>query len=261
MVVLLLALSVFAYSEDCRNIGINGTIYSDTVLSEDLYSSGDCLLIGADNITLDCAGHGITGDGTGIGVYAIGRNGITVRNCRVEKFNYGLRASYSGSSLFEKNAVSDCYAGTYASSSSSLVFSENKVNSNTIGLYAYDLSSSSIKADVVKNNKEHGLEMRFSFGNEVKDNDFSGNRIGAGVYSTSETAISGNDLRGCYVGYKEESSHSIRYYGNSEDVISGSGWDRIFSEAKSVLAIALLIVLFAGLAVFLGMSMRGKFGR
>ena len=62
------------------------------VLTADLRSSGDCLLLAADRVTIDLRGHSITGDGTGAGIHEgdSARTLITVRNGTIQGFQYGI---------------------------------------------------------------------------------------------------------------------------------------------------------------------------
>ena len=71
------------------------TAAGDYHLTRDLVSAGDvpCVQIDASDVTLDCRGYSISGDGAGQGIslYAHKYN-ATVRNCEVRDFNIGVRA-------------------------------------------------------------------------------------------------------------------------------------------------------------------------
>ncbi len=243
-----------AMAKDCSELGTNGTIYSTTILSEDYSSQGDCITIGSDNVTLDCAGHSLTGRGGGTGIYAFGRRGVEIRNCHVSKFNYGAHFSYADSSFLEDSAFSESYIGIYISSSSSIILQKNSADRNGQGIYAYDLRDGMIAAGSAKNNKGHGLEMRSSISNKIRGNDFSSNQIGIGIYSSSDVEITGNDLRACYEGIKQTTARSISQSGNAQDIISGSGWDSLSENTRTIVAIALVIMLLAALTFIIGIT-------
>ena len=76
------------------------TIYEDTTLVED--HDGN-IVIGEDGVTLDCAGHTITGSGNGNGILLPGREGVTVRNCHVTGFDLGIFLDWSSGSTIESN--------------------------------------------------------------------------------------------------------------------------------------------------------------
>src|SRR5438045_7044281 len=65
-------------------------VTSNTVMTDDHQGT---VIIAADNVTLDCAGHTISGPGNGYGDMGIvldGRTGVVVKNCRVTGFDNGL---------------------------------------------------------------------------------------------------------------------------------------------------------------------------
>ena len=77
-----------------------GTMYvnASTTLTEDHQGN---IFIAADNVTLDCAGHSVISAasqrGTGVGIAALGRANVTIRNCRVSGFAHGI--SLAGSNF------------------------------------------------------------------------------------------------------------------------------------------------------------------
>jgi hypothetical protein len=93
MVLLILGQSVLVFPADSRPEVICGqTITEDTILTEDLACPPDteyAIVIGASNITLDLGGHTISGYTPRTGVFAIGQEGITIRNGTIEGFNVG----------------------------------------------------------------------------------------------------------------------------------------------------------------------------
>ncbi len=257
---MLLMLPILATALDCSAIGKNGTIYSDTVLSDNLFSQGKCLTIGRDNITLDCAGHSITGSGVETGVYVFGRKGVNVINCVLSNFSYGLHVSHSESSFFTENTITGCYIGIMATSSFGLVFQKNSADRNGQGVYAYDLLESTISRGSAKRNSAYGLELRSSYSDKINGNDFSLNRIGIGVYSSSQLEISENDLRGCYSPYNESKSRGISFSSNTQDIVSGSSWDAFTKQARQLMALFLVVAIIAAAVFIIGFGRRKKGG-
>jgi len=79
-----------------ENLMVCGVITTNTVLNRSLVAVGTCITFGVDDIYLDCDGYSINGSETdGSGVFANGRDNITVKNCEVFGFSggnsYGLR--------------------------------------------------------------------------------------------------------------------------------------------------------------------------
>jgi parallel beta-helix repeat protein len=83
-----------AFSRSTALAGSTLLVTSDTTLRGDHQGSVE---VEADDVTLDCAGHTISGPGTRaedeygfIGILLDGRTGVTVRDCRVSGFDYGI---------------------------------------------------------------------------------------------------------------------------------------------------------------------------
>jgi parallel beta-helix repeat protein len=98
---------------DSKDVSCGDVLTSNTVLTSDLTCAGDGLIIGANNVVLDCAGHTITYGTTeeGIGVDLTDSSGSTVKNCVIVKnsmvgySNRGIRLYNSANSLIEDNEV------------------------------------------------------------------------------------------------------------------------------------------------------------
>jgi len=65
------------------------------VLTRDLNCEGTALTIGEDDITLNCNGHTIKGDGTGIGIDINDKFNVSVHNCYIENFETGVYVNNS----------------------------------------------------------------------------------------------------------------------------------------------------------------------
>lgn len=76
---LLLAGVLVAIPAQAAPLACGDTITTDTTLTADLLACpGDGLIIGADNITLDCDGHKVTGTASGVvGIEVNFRSGVT----------------------------------------------------------------------------------------------------------------------------------------------------------------------------------------
>jgi parallel beta-helix repeat protein len=77
--------------------------------------SGDGIIIGADNITLDCNGHTVSGSGTGSTGTGItvpaGISGVTIRNCQVTEFGIGFSVFGPSNTLLDNTATRNGGAG------------------------------------------------------------------------------------------------------------------------------------------------------
>lgn len=150
------------------------TLTADTILAEDHAGS---IIVGADGITLDCAGHSITGTGSGTGISLEDRTGVTVKNCHVSNFENGIRVIRSPNNTLEKNDVSDNVVNgivvAFVSHGTRLV--ENTVNRNRTGIVVrFDSNGNTIVGNTVNENF-HGLLVVGSQNNVITDNTASDN--------------------------------------------------------------------------------------
>ncbi len=82
------------------------TITEDTVLTQDILDCpGDGIIIGANDITLDCNGHtiGYQYEGNKNGIYLNGRSGVTIKNCTIKDYLYGIYLKDSDNNLIISN--------------------------------------------------------------------------------------------------------------------------------------------------------------
>ena len=89
------------------------TIMTDTVLTSDLICGGDGLIIGDDHIQLDCNGHSITTTSDNKGIAAVGRRNITIKNCNLNRFFFGIYLEGTNHSIIESNTINTPHLGGY----------------------------------------------------------------------------------------------------------------------------------------------------
>ena len=129
---LFLALGFFALSAEPTLA--DEVITGNRTLTEDIDGP---VVINADNITLDCQDHKITGPGgynSDIGISLYGNSNVTVKNCAIEKFGWGIYLENSVNNTFIKNDIFNNGAGVFLMCSSGNEFSENNIFDNGLGL-------------------------------------------------------------------------------------------------------------------------------
>ena len=95
-------------AEGRPEVNCGDTITEDTTLDADLAcppGTESAIVIGASNITLDLGGHTLSGYAPGIGVLAIGYEGLVIRNGAIEGFQEGVFVIESNRVTVEKLAV------------------------------------------------------------------------------------------------------------------------------------------------------------
>jgi len=128
-------------------VSCGSVITANTTLCADIGPcSGNGLIIGASNITLDCADATISGrtGSTNVGINITGQSGVAVKNCVITGFSYGILIANSSHDFINNNtAIENGVDGFYlnATSNSTTLF-QNTANGN--GNYGYyDLSAGS----------------------------------------------------------------------------------------------------------------------
>ncbi len=112
--VALFALSLFSIviaTGFATHVSCGDVLTTNTILDSDLLNCPkNGVIIGANNLILDCAGHKITGRGTGVGVgqppVPLGRNFVTIKNCIIKNFSIGIDRSGTNNTILN-NIVAD----------------------------------------------------------------------------------------------------------------------------------------------------------
>ncbi|HJX50576.1 MAG TPA: NosD domain-containing protein, partial [Candidatus Nanoarchaeia archaeon] len=146
---------------NCGTLNIANNVY---ILNQSLTSSGTCIIIGADNITLDCDGHSITGTSTGNGISNNGYDNITIKNCNISNFSTGIILT---------NAV---YNNT--------IFNNTLRNMGSYGVSLYVGGSVNVSNNISSNsfnNSAASIYLSIAYGNVIKNNNISNTGIYDGI--------------------------------------------------------------------------------
>jgi len=148
------------------------TVVGDLTLDHDLTCTGDALVLGADGVRIDLAGHTITGAGTGAGVRIVGRSGVWVTGGQITNFT----------------------AGVLVNNSTGVVIKHMTLSGNGEGV---DLQAAArgttIKENAINDNRARGVMMRSnSVDNVVKENSFAGNNTGVALNGTLGATVREN---------------------------------------------------------------------
>jgi len=126
----------------CQTLNIIGETY---VLTSDIITTDNCLVITADGITLDGNGHKIVGDGSGIlgdqvgdiGVDIISATGVTVQNLDISFFRSGVFLDSSNVNTVTNNVIHQISKyGVGLDGSSNNLISNNFFDTSQNGVHA-----------------------------------------------------------------------------------------------------------------------------
>jgi parallel beta-helix repeat protein len=157
-------------------VGCGTTIITDTTLSANIGPcSGNGLVIGHNGITLNCAGHTISGTNTdssvGIGLDKITR--ATVKDCDVTGFYFGIFLNDSSFNILSWNAAN---------------------NNSEAGFYLWSASNNNtLSGNTANRNLGNGFELEtFSNNNTLSGNKAKNNYFGFALSYSENNTLSGN---------------------------------------------------------------------
>ena len=137
------------------------TVTANLTLTEDHVGN---IVIPADDVTLDCAGHTVRGPAE-IGILLDGTSGVTVKNCRVTGFDSGIIvANYggpsSGNTLRGNVGFENLFSGLALLGSSSNTVVGNRAVDNTFSGFVLESSSAnSISGNAAERNGSFGFSL------------------------------------------------------------------------------------------------------
>ncbi|MBI4176710.1 MAG: right-handed parallel beta-helix repeat-containing protein, partial [Candidatus Aenigmarchaeota archaeon] len=170
------------------------TIANSTNLTANLTCNGTAINILAPNITLDCKGHMLTGNGTGKGINLTNQNGVTIRNCRIKNFENGILILNGNSNTITNNTLENNTLSGIVFVGSGNTIMNNTVKGSQAGIQLQG-NGNVLENNNINNNSLGGILMNSATNNTVKGNIFSNNtrsiRIGD---SSVDNLISGNTI-------------------------------------------------------------------
>lgn len=233
------------------------TITGSTTLDSNVSSTGTCVTVGANDITLDCAGFTITYDTSGSGgasaVSASGRRNVTVKNCVFNDgtvgggFGAGINFTSVNDSLIfnntiQTNGTSDNYGVVLRSGSNNTVIRNNTVrtqgsSTDNYGINLVTATLNTVEGNTVVTNgtgTDEGIRLTSTSANNVvrlnNVNATSSSTNGLLVSSSSGNNVTNNTVRtGSGQAYRVESSSNNYVANNTGTSTSGN----VFASASS----------------------------
>lgn len=183
LLILLVTLAVLPFASADPSCG--DTITTDTLLTGDLNGcGGDGLIIGANDVTLDCAGYAINSISTFTGVSSVGWNNVTIKDCNINYFNTGIYfESTTNSSIINSNAPSSIYGIYYLSTTDTTII--NSSGSGDVGFYFISSLNNTITGSTGSGGLQ-GAYIQDGINNQL--NGFNGTGWLQGIYIVGGTA-------------------------------------------------------------------------
>jgi len=165
----------------------------NAVLDRDILNCRDGLIIQTDSITIDCNGHLIAG--TRMGILALDRDGIIIRNCKITDFGFGVYLDRCSNSTLIGNMLDNNRTGIDLSGSASLDSgSGNNLVDNTVcgssknGIRFYHSSNNHVSGNRLV---ENACGLRLD--NSSQFNTLWANDLAYNIVSAHEDASSNNN--------------------------------------------------------------------
>jgi len=147
-------------------------------LTQNISSSGTCITIGADNVTLDCKGYSITGDTTGNGISNTGFHNGVVKNCVITNFTYAIYFYGANNAIIDNNTANSNYYGIYFYSGSNNTFTGNTANNNfQAGISITESSGNILTSNIVSSNTRFGFSIMLVNNSIIYNNTIENNGI------------------------------------------------------------------------------------
>ncbi len=116
------------------------TVSQEFNLTKDLTCSYDFLVVGADNIDIDCQGHKVTGSGSSPykGINIGTHNNTNINDCFINSFYYGIYQSDGENTTLKSSTINNSYFAVFTTNTDNFLIEDSNFTSNT---YDADLST------------------------------------------------------------------------------------------------------------------------
>lgn len=222
------------YGDTADSITCGQTITQSVTLQADLNcmnSGTDGILLGTNNITLDCAGHTIIGPlssyggMTGLnGITVVNASGVTVKNCHVTYFDDGfvVRSGSGNTLVYDKSDNNGNYGFELSSGSNDNLLYHDEASDN--GGYGFVVESGSdqnqVGSSLSSGNMEAGFVSLTGSGGTVFENDtsYQNSQDGFIISASNGDMLDGNQaIENTYSGFAIFGSSGISLGNNTSD--------------------------------------------
>jgi parallel beta-helix repeat protein len=176
-------------------------VFADVyVLTGDITSISDGIVINRENATLDGQDHTIQGAhlASTVGVYISGKSNIAIRNLRITGYYYGLEIDSSSYIEISRCVIEGNIGdGIFLDEASHVNLTQNVVASNFAdGIFLYWYSNQNdISGNMINNNSYRGIDLYGCHNNTIKENYVASNNMtGIYLFSSFNNTIFHNNI-------------------------------------------------------------------
>ena len=186
------------------------------ILTGNITSSANCIVVERDNVIIDGACYTVEGtrDWDSKGIHLLERSNVTIKNINIKNFYYGIYVNCSFTNSLRGNNITNNVIGIELEISSNNIISGNNITNSTFeGIELRDSSDNFISENNITKNSR-GIELVNSCSNLILRNNLIDNDYGIYIArSSNSTIISNNNITG-----------------NNHGVLIGSSSNNILSE-------------------------------
>lgn len=235
---LMVSLGVIGSACETTTVPTDNAVYTaNTTLAPGLYVLPHGIAVGASNVTLNCNGATLQGNfGPGMlpiyGVTTLGNSNVTIKNCRIKGYYYGLRAENGSGIQILDNDLSNNWKDPAAEGAAPPFLDINvgpdALGSNTTdlggGLFVRNASAASIQRNTLVG-QNNGMDLYDVTDSTVDGNDAS-NNVGWGIhlYRSKNNSITDNHADHCLRGGGLDSAGMLLVWESDDNVIVGNSF-------------------------------------
>jgi len=230
---------------DDTYVNTDSTLVANETCSISDSGASGVIIVNASNIILDCNGTNLVGTSSGRGIYQDSKNNVTIKNCNITDYDYGIYLkSSSNNNLSNNKANLNDFYGFFIYSSSNNTITNNTANSNSgifgygfriysgsdnnqltnntanwneYGFMLYSSSNNNLTNNIANWNDERGFCARESSNNtQLTNNTANWNEYGFYIHTSSNTTLTNNTMNNNeyeFIVFGTQDSH----YNNSID--------------------------------------------
>lgn len=131
---------------DCSTIGIWEAETKTCVLTADLTET---IQIDSEGVTLDGAGHSLTGFETGTGVYVNEKSGAIIKNITITKFTYGVFFADASHGTLASTSIFNTQQAVTLDEASRSIVERNEFINNVQAVVAFNVGGAMIRSNTV----------------------------------------------------------------------------------------------------------------
>ena len=161
-----------------------------TLVTDQSIGGANCITVAAENVTINCNGHSMTGDNTSgtYGIYSDQFN-TTIENCNIGNFSTAIGFDGATNGLVSNSTVSTSYPSDSATNGMGILLTNN-ADANMIANTAAAAGSNAILLDSSSNNIISNATAAAAIGDAIQLDSGSGNTID----NTTATAEGGTTI-------------------------------------------------------------------